>query len=130
MKLSNLARRMIITILVIGLVGVLGSVIYYRSLGFLPFLFGVLLGSAVSIAKVFLLERAVDKALELEGQHAKNYVSLQHILRLFLTGVVIFIGAVVDQVSLLGVALGVFAFQLATYNIKFTLKSESGKGGE
>jgi uncharacterized membrane protein len=48
MKLSDLAKRMIITILVISLICVIGSVIYYRSLKFVPFLLGVLLGSAVS----------------------------------------------------------------------------------
>lgn len=113
---------MIFTILIIGLICILGSVIYYRSLAFLPFVFGVLLGSAVSIFKVFLLERTVDKALTMEGKHAGNYVSIQHILRLLLSGVVLFLGAVVPQISLWGVAAGIFSFQLAIYNVKFAVK--------
>jgi 4-hydroxybenzoate polyprenyltransferase len=123
MKLSDLAKRMIITILVISLICVIGSVIYYRSLKFVPFLLGVLLGSAVSVIKVFLLERAIDKALKMESMLAKNYVSLQHVLRLLLTGVALFLGAVVDQSNLWGVVCGVFAFQIATYNLKFTSKN-------
>ncbi|NLJ57355.1 MAG: hypothetical protein GX339_00745 [Tissierellia bacterium] len=122
MKLSNLAKRMIFAILIIGLVCTLASILYYRSLGFLPFMFGVCLGSAISISKVFLLERAVDKALEMEEKQARNYVSAQHLLRLLLTGIVLFLGAVVPQVSLWGVVAGIFAFQLALYNIKFTSK--------
>lgn len=122
MKLSDLAKRMIFTILTIALICILGSVIYYRSLAFLPFLFGVFLGSAVSIAKVFLLERAVDKALTMEGKHAGNYVGIQHILRLLLSGVALVLGAIVPQISLWGVVAGIFAFQLAIYNVKFTSK--------
>lgn len=100
MKLSYLAKRMIITILIIAFAAVLISVLYYRSLEFLPFLLGVLLGSAVSIFKVFLLENAVDKALTMEKRHAGNYVSIQHLLRLFLTGIILYLGAVVPQISL------------------------------
>lgn len=120
MKLSKLAKRMIFTIIVISLLCVLVSVVYYRSLDFLPFLLGVFLGSAVSISKVFLLEHAVDKALTMEEKHAGSYVSIQHILRLLLSGVVLFLGAVVPQISLWGVVAGILSFQLAIYNVKFT----------
>ena len=123
MKLSDLAKRMIFTILIIALIFILGSVIYHRSLDFLPFALGVLIGSAVSIVKVFLLERAIDKVLTMEEKHAGNYVSLQHILRLFLSGIVLILGAIVPQISLWGVASGILAFQLAIYNVKFTSKS-------
>ena len=122
MKLSALAKRMIFTILIIGLLFILGSVVYYRSLAFLPFMFGVFLGSALSIAKVFLLERTVDKALAMEEKAAGKHVSLHHLLRLLLSGGALFLGVIIPQISLGGVVCGVFAFQLATYNLKFTSK--------
>lgn len=120
MELSDLAKRMVRAILLIALVCVLASVSYYRSLDALPFVFGVLLGAVVSITKVYLLERAVNKALTLEEKQAGNYVGLQHILRLLLSGVVLVLGAVVPQISLWGVVAGTLAFQLATYSLKFT----------
>ncbi|MGI6577389.1 MAG: ATP synthase subunit I [Eubacteriales bacterium] len=123
MKMSNLAKRTTIAILVIVSICVIVSVIYYRSLGFLPFLFGALLGSAVSIAKIFLLERTIDKALKMEKKSAGQYVSIQYILRLLLTGVVLVLGAVVPQINLWGVVSGIFAFHIALYFIKFTTKS-------
>jgi hypothetical protein len=123
MKLSNLAKRMVFTIGIIAAICILCSIIYYRSMSFLPFMFGVFLGSALSIIKVFLLERAVDAALIMEQKRAGNYVSLQHLLRLLLSGVVLLLGALVPQISLWGVAAGILAFQLAIYNLKFTLKS-------
>ncbi len=115
MKVSPLAKRMIITIVGISALFVVASFIYYRSLAFLPFLLGALLGTGVSIWKVFVLERAVDRALGMDKKKAGNYVSLQQLFRLFVTGVVLFIGAVVPQVSLWGVAAGIIAFQLALY---------------
>jgi len=123
MKLSDLARKMIKTILIIACICILISVLYYRSMKFLPFLLGVMLGSALSILKVFLLEHTVNKALTMEKSKAGGYASYQHLLRYFLTGIVLYLGAVVPQISLWGVAAGVFAFQLAAYNLKFITKS-------
>jgi hypothetical protein len=120
MELSDLAKRMIFTILIIALICILLSIIYYRSLDFLPFMYGVFLGSTVSITKVFLLEHAVDKALAMEQTRAGIYVSIQHVFRLVISGVALFLGAVVPQISLWGVVAGILAFQLAVYNIKFT----------
>lgn len=125
MKLSDLAKGMIFTILIIALVCILVSIIYYRSLDFLPFMLGVFLGTALSILKVLLLERAVDNTLKMKQNQARNYASIQHILRLFLTGVVLFLGAIVPQISLWGVVAGVFAFQISAYNIKFTKNKKS-----
>ncbi len=122
MKLSDLAKKMIISISIIALICILGSVIYYHSLDFLPFMYGVFLGSFVSIIKVFLLEHAVDKAVTMEQKRAGNYVGIQHMLRLLLSGIVLVLGALVPQISLWGVAAGILAFQLATYSLKFTLK--------
>lgn len=118
MKLTNIAKRMIMTILIIALIGIGVSILYYRSLEFLPFLWGVILGSAASIAKVFLLERAVNQALSMEKKRAGNYVSLQHILRLVLSGAVLVIGALVPQINLWGVVVGIIAYQLAIYSIR------------
>lgn len=122
MKLSDLAKKMIALISIIALICIICSAIYYRSLDFLPFMYGVFLGTVVSIVKVFLLDRAVDKAMTMEQKHAGNYVGLQHMLRLLISGVGLVIGAVVPQISLWGVAAGILAYQVATYGLKFTLK--------
>lgn len=115
MKISELAKRMTRTILIISVLFIVVSALYYRSLAFIPFLLGTLLGTAVSIWKVFVLERAVDRALAMDKNKAGNFVGLQQLLRLFVTGIVLFLGAVVPQISLWGVAAGIISFQLALY---------------
>ena len=122
MKISNLAKRMTRAILIISVLFIVASVIYYRSLAFIPFLLGTLLGTAVSIWKVFVLEQAVDRALAMDKKKAGNFVGLQQLLRLFITGIVLFLGAVVPQISLWGVAAGIIAFQLALYLEQLTNK--------
>ena len=112
---------MITTILIIVLICILSSIIYHRSLDFLPFLFGAILGSVISIAKVFLLEHSVNKALKMEQKTAGNYVVLQHVLRLLLSGGVLLLGALVPQISLWGVVAGILAFQVAVYNVRSTV---------
>ncbi len=122
MKLSDLAKKIIVAIIIISLICVLISLFYYRSASSLPFVFGVALGAAASITKVFLLERAIDRALKMEQKQAGLYVSAQHILRLLITGVVLLIGALVPAVSIWGVVAGVFSYQIAIYGVKFTSK--------
>lgn len=122
MKLSDIARRMITAILIISAICLAGSVIYYHSLAFLPFLLGLVLGTGVSVGKVMLLERAVDKALAMDKGRAGTYVSMHHILRLLLTGGALLIAALVPWISLWGAAAGIFAYQIALYTFKFLPK--------
>lgn len=122
MNLSDLAKKMIVSILIVAALCFVGSVIYYRSLDLLPFAIGLLLGSLVSIIKVILLEHVVNKAISLGKERAGLYFSLNHLLRLALSGAVLVIGAVVPGISLWGVAAGVLAFQIATYTMNFSTK--------
>ncbi len=122
MKLSDLAKRMVWTIIIAALICIAAAIVYYRSLDVLPFALGVLIGSAVSVAKVFLLEHGIDRALSMDKNRAAVYLGLNHIIRLVLSGAALLIGAVVPQLSLWGVAAGILAFQIATFNIKFASK--------
>lgn len=123
MEMSGIKKKMTITICILFIVFSLASVIYYRSLDCLPFIIGALLGCAVSIAKVILLARAVDKSLEKDTKTAGNYVRLQHFLRLLLTGAVLLLAALVPGINLWGAAAGVLSFQVAIYLLKFTYKA-------
>lgn len=117
MKLSEEARGMIQTILVIGVIGMLISLLYYRSIDSLPFLWGALIGTFVSIIKVIMLDRTVDKSLTMEAKQASNYVALQQLVRLGISAIALYIGATVDGISLWGVVVGVLSFQAAIYRV-------------
>lgn len=122
MRLSDLAKKMLKAVIVVALASIVISMIYYRSLAFIPFLLGVVLGTAVSIWKIFLLDKAVDNALAMEQHRAGSYAGLQYLLRLALTGAALLIGALIDPINLWGVVFGILSFQLSLYFVKFSSK--------
>lgn len=123
MKLSELAEKILRMILLISFISIAIAAIYYRSAAFFPFMFGVFIGSAVSLFKVYLLDRAVDNALGMDKGRAGNYVGLQHILRLALSAGALMFGALISQINLWGVAAGILSFQLSLYIIKIRSKN-------
>jgi hypothetical protein len=122
MKQSDLGKKMIRTICVLSLLFMAASAAYYRSPACLPFVLGTLLGALASSVKVAALDRAVDRALEMESKSAGRYVRVQHLLRLFLTGAVLVAAALVPAISLWGAVAGIFAFQIAVYIVNFSTK--------
>ncbi len=122
MKISDLAKRLLLTICILAAVLMAASVVYYRSSSCLPFVFGVLLGAAVGAAKVIILELAVDKVLSMEKKAAGNYARLQHTLRLLLTAAALVLAALVPGISLWGAAAGILTFQASVYIQRFFFK--------
>ena len=74
-NLSKLAKRMMTSIIIITLIGIAISAVYYRSWDFLPFLYGGLLGALTSLVKVILLDKAVDKLIQMEANSLNAEVS-------------------------------------------------------
>lgn len=109
---------MLLLMCILILAALVVSILYYRSLGFLPFAYGLLIGGGVSVLKVLLLERAIDKALQKEQKAAGAYIQLQQLLRLFLTGGALLLSALVPEISLLGAAVGVFTYPIAIYGTR------------
>lgn len=124
MKLSNIAKKTIVTILIMMLILIAGGVLFYRSLSSLPFIFGVILGSTASIIKVVMLEVAVDKALTMDDTKAAgNFLQFQHLLRLLLTGVVLMLSVFVPYISLWGATASILTFQLSLFFLKLSTKT-------
>jgi len=126
MRLSDIAKRITKIMGVLLLVLIAASALYYRSFAFLPFALGALLGVGVSIAKVWLLDRAVDRVMRMDKKNAGGYVYLQYLLRFLLTGLALLLAVLVPFLSIWGMAAGVCTLQIATF---FTKKSSGAKDG-
>jgi len=118
MKLSGIAKRMILILSVSLLLLVAASAVYYRSFAFLPFALGALLGAAANIAKVILLERAVNKTVGMEAETGGNYIRIQNFFRFLLTGAVLVAAAFIPFISLYGAAAGILSYQIAALLLK------------
>jgi len=128
-KISKTAATMLIA--VAGLFGALllaGELVIflaYRFEGPLPFGTGLFLGSALSAAKVVLLEKALSRAVDMETEKAKGYARLQMLLRYGLTLLVVLSAVLFRQaVGLFGMIAGLLTLQLASYIANIALRNK------
>lgn len=124
-NLSLPSRKMITVIGISVLVLIAAGAAIYRSLEALYFALGVILTSALNVLKVFMLERTVKKAVDMEEAVAgKNYVRLQYLLRYFLTGIVLLAAGLVSVyvkppfINIWGAVAGVFTLQVAVIAVR------------
>lgn len=115
MKLSKQASQMIVVVALVNVIACLIYFIYYRTASALPFVLGIILGSITSLFRVFILEITVNNIVYKNKN--KNFAQFSHLGRLFLVFIVLLIGALVDGVSLFGVIIGIFSYQIATYSL-------------
>ena len=121
MKLSWTSKRMILVIFAAALIIMAGGAAYHGISNALHFALGVLLTSGLNAAKVALIERTVQRTLEMEGeQNASNYVRLQSLTRLFLTAAVLAFAALnPGYINIWGAVAGLFTWQIGAYSMKF-----------
>ena len=96
MERAEPTKLIIRMIYIAALIIIVIGIVYYRSLAVLPFAFGVALTSGLNVFKIKLLERAVNKTLDIEDKSSGgNYIRLQYLLRYFMTGVVLVVVGII-----------------------------------
>jgi len=118
--ISDMAKKMMRIIVILLLLLIAASIAYYRSLAFLPFAYGALLGSSLSLLKVVMLDRAVASVITQDKEKAGNRLLAQHFIRYLLTGAVLIIAALVPFINIWGTAAGILSMQVAVFFIKQT----------
>jgi len=114
-NLSNIAKRMITVVGGLSLALIVAGIACFKLFSFFPFLLGVIMGAGVTILRIVMLERAVNKALEMDQERAANYLRLQHLLRYLVTGAVLVAAALLPPVNLWGAIAGVMTMPVATF---------------
>ena len=76
---------------------------------------GIFLGLIIALLKLKLMENTFAKAVNMNEGKAKTYTQRQYILRYLLTGIALFIAALSQDVSLLGVFLGLISMKIGAY---------------
>jgi ABC-type multidrug transport system fused ATPase/permease subunit len=101
----------------------------------IPFATGIGMVMCLNIAKVLLMKRAVNNAVNRDVGNAKLYMQGQYFLRLVLTATVLFVAGYLHSsvtndvgnpqyVNFMGSFFGIFSFRLATYSMRFFLRHE------
>jgi hypothetical protein len=128
MTSKEAARKMMQVVCIAAGAIILAGVVYYRSFDAMLFGAGVVMTSACNVARIYLLNAAVEKAVEIEtGKSAGNYMRGQYLLRFLLIGAVLVAAALIstrtaNQSILWGAVAGVFTMQIAAYSLKFYYK--------
>jgi len=120
MQLSLSSKRIIRMIALAAFVMIIGGALFYRSFEALPFAFGVLVTSALNVLKIIMLERTVNKTLDMEDPDSgRNYIRLQYLFRYFITAVVLVVIGIIHTrsavpvISIWGALFGIFTMQIA-----------------
>ena len=120
MKLSEIAKRMILVIVIcVFVIIAAGTVLsFVHTAELLPIALGAVFGAAVSILKVLMIDRTVRKATDMAPETVGNYVRMQHFLRFALTGVLFVVAAIVPFINIFSAAAGILSFQAATMSMR------------
>jgi len=125
MELSKTAKWMIFFVGASALVFIIIGAAVYRSVDALYFAIGVVLTSSLNVAKVWLLERTVQKTLEMDDPTAgKNYVRFNFLLRYVLTGLVLAAAGMISVyveppfINIWGAIAGIFTLQISVIIVR------------
>ena len=88
---------------------------------------GIVIGYVLCTARFLLLERALNKSMDMEKESASSYVRLQYMMRYFLAVVILIVVAVTDVASLLGAILPLLLLQPAVYIVGLKEKKKMEK---
>lgn len=81
----------------------------------LAYALGLFLGGAVDIARLFMIQNALNKAMYRTPQGATNYIRAQYTLRFILTGIILYIAVITPFISFIGVCVGLLVLKPAAY---------------
>ena len=120
MKISNTSKQIIIIMIALFLIIFGVSVFFINDTK--SFFIGLIFGTIFSILKLILIEKTLNKALDMTGKKAANYIRIHYTLRYFLTFAVLLI-AVYKGFNIIGVIIGILLPLPAIYIAKFKNKS-------
>lgn len=118
METDRVLKSIIITIGVLGLLALIIGLFFADNI--LTWIIGIVAGSLVSMSKVFLLYRTLNKAVDMDPKAAGSFARAKYTLRLVLSIALVVLAfrfsAYIDPV---GVIIGLLLVQPAVYILNF-----------
>jgi len=121
------ANKMILVIVCLSTIIAAGSFVFFRNIEeTIPFAIGVAMACGLNVAKVVLLKRSVLNATTKEANAAQLHLQSTYFLRLLLTVAVLLTAGLLHAnggyVNLIGTALGLLVFHVASYSMRYFLR--------
>ncbi len=123
-KLSSTAQKLIQHSIVISL-AFAGIYALIDIENFIAFFLGLIFGLVFTSMKVILLEKNIQRAVQLSGTKADNYMKLHFLFRYVLTAVVLAVTGMASSIALIGCILGLISLQISAYTTNFNLSKRN-----
>lgn len=125
MVLSDTSKSIMVCIVAVSAVA-LGVGVFFAADAWVYFK-GLAFGTIITLLKTVLLERTVNKALDMNKHKADSYMRLHYMLRYTITGVVLVVAALEDSISLIGLIIGLLAMRPAVYIVSWRMNNNQKK---
>lgn len=125
LKYSETTKKFISVILALS--AVIFAVGLFWAESVLAWLLGILLGTFVSVARLTLLERSINMALDMSSKDAVGYARAQYSFRYILTMLALVLAGITPHISLFGTIWGLLNMSFAAYLMKFFFKDKEEK---
>ena len=115
--MSYTCKKLSIVIAVLGLIALVVGLFFASNK--IYWIVGIVLGTVASLGKVYMLERTLDKAVDMDPKNANNYTRANYTMRLVVSVVIVVLACIVEQINVVGVLIGLLLVQPAAYITNF-----------
>ena len=121
--MSDTCKKLSTVIAVLGLIALVvglffaGNKIYW--------IVGIVLGTVASLIKVYMLERTLDKAVDMDPKNANNYTRANYTMRLVVSVVIVVLACIVEQINVVGVLIGLLLVQPVSLILLLPIKKNN-----
>lgn len=117
MDSSKVLMQIIKTVIALGVIA-LGVGIFFVD-NRLYWILGIAAGTGVSVLKVTMLNRTLNKAVDMSPEDAKNYTRVRYTYRMVLSIAVVVLAVKLVWFNVVGVIVGLLLVQPAVYIVNF-----------
>ena len=109
--MSYTCKKLSTVIAVLGLIALVVGLFFASNK--IYWIVGIVLGTIASLIKVYMLERTLDKAVDMDPKNANNYTRANYTMRLVVSVVIVVLACLVEQINVVGVLIGLLLVQPA-----------------
>ena len=116
-SISSASKKMIILMCILFIIECIGGLIFFGTIGnSIGFFAGAFIGTFLSAIRLILLERALNKSVNMEKKVASSYMNRQYFFRYMIAAVSLVLIAISHpRINLIGAGIGLINMQISAY---------------
>lgn len=116
-------KQIIISVAALGIIALGIGMFFVENI--LYWIIGIVAGTIISVIKVIMLYKTLDKAVDMSPEDAKNYTRSRYTFRMVLSIVLVIVAIKIPYVNVIGVIVGLLLVQPAVYIVNFINKNNN-----